>query len=384
MPRTLLSAVIVVVSLGAGSTASAHLLNMTRIEVDVRSTEMLVSIDIDLGQSLVSPQDYWRAAQATPSERAGYLTDALHTLNRDLAFLLDGNLLSKRLTGVEAHATSLESIRNPLTPQMARLHYAIPFTGGEVLQIRVAPDLDIPWPCLVTIAVEGARLPQSRLLTNVDRISHPAVLSADALASDRGMAKGSWWIDAWGRNAPRVAWVAVGFQHIVPKGLDHILFVLGLFFFNRGWRPLLIQVTGFTVAHSITLALSVYGVLQVPASVVEPLIALSIVYVALDNVYASRLLRWRLAIVVLFGLLHGLGFASVLAGIGLPEGQFLTSLLLFNLGVELGQLSVLLVAFLLVGWFRQQPWYAAKLAQPATVAIAGTGAYWFLKRIPFL
>jgi hypothetical protein len=124
-------------------------------------------------------------------------------------------------------------------------------------------------------------------------------------------------------------------------------------------------------------------VISAPISIVEPLIALSIVYVAVDNLFATKLARWRMVIVCLFGLLHGLGFASVLDSIGLPQEQFLLALGLFNLGVELGQLAVIAGAFLVVGWFRRQDWYQSFIAQPATIAIAGTGAYWFLKRITF-
>ncbi|MFT6645627.1 MAG: hypothetical protein ACJAX5_003276 [Patiriisocius sp.] len=188
---------------------------------------------------------------------------------------------------------------------------------------------------------------------------------------------------SWSRLAPEFTWVAVGFQHIVPNGLDHMLFILGLFFLAGGWRSLLLQVTGFTLAHSLTLGMSMVGIISLPMSIVEPLIALSIVYVAIDNLYATKLARWRLVIVCLFGLLHGLGFASVLANIGLPQDQFLLSLGLFNLGVELGQLAVIAGAFLMVGWFSRQTWYQSNIAQPATIAIAGTGAYWFLKRIAF-
>ncbi|MEO1081210.1 MAG: HupE/UreJ family protein [Pseudomonadota bacterium] len=356
---------------------------MTRIDVDAQPDEMMIRLEIDLGQSLMSPEAYWRATQAPPEEQRVLLNDAIRRLNRDLVFLIDGEPAHRTLARFEVAAISLDAIKNPLTPQMVTLHYAVPAGPGDVLQLSIAPGLEIPWPCLLTVRTAAAQLPQSRLLTDVDRLSRPAFFSAESIASSRAHDETIWPMGSWDRFAPWVMWIAVGFQHIVPKGLDHILFMLGLFFFSSGWRPLLIQVTGFTIAHSATLALSMYGVVRVPPSVVEPLIALSIVYVALDNLMENKLVRWRLAVVVLFGLLHGLGFASVLSGIGLPEGEFLGSLVLFNVGVELGQLSVLFVAFLLVGWYRRQPWYATNVAQPAAVAIAGTGAYWFLKRIAF-
>ncbi|MGR3491018.1 MAG: HupE/UreJ family protein, partial [Shimia sp.] len=139
-----------------------------------------------------------------------------------------------------------------------------------------------------------------------------------------------------------------GVQHIIPLGLDHILFVLGLFFFALRWGPLLWQVTAFTIAHSVTLALATLGIVSIPEGwmwLVETLIAASIVYVAIENILRPRLGWWRPAVVFAFGLLHGLGFASVLQDFGLSEGQFLLSLIAFNVGVEVGQLLVILAAF---------------------------------------
>lgn len=174
----------------------------------------------------------------------------------------------------------------------------------------------------------------------------------------------------------------LGFTHIMPLGLDHILFVLGLFLLSTHWRPLLLQVTAFTVAHSITLALTIYGVFSLPSTVVEPLIAASIAYVAVENVLTTELKPWRIFVVFGFGLLHGMGFAGVLREIGLPRPDFLLALVTFNLGVEFGQLAVLTLAFLLVGfWATHQSWYRARVAVPASMAIALTGFYWTVERL---
>ncbi len=177
-------------------------------------------------------------------------------------------------------------------------------------------------------------------------------------------------------------YTVLGYTHIMPKGLDHILFVLGIFLLSLHWRPLLYQVTAFTLAHSITLALSLYGVVSLPASVVEPLIALSIVYVAVENILVSELKAWRVWVVFGFGLLHGLGFAGVLTEVGLPRGEFLPALIAFNVGVELGQLTVIGLALLAVGlWFRGRPWYRARVVIPASAVIAAVGSYWTIARI---
>lgn len=177
-------------------------------------------------------------------------------------------------------------------------------------------------------------------------------------------------------------YVPLGFGHILPKGLDHILFVLGLFLLSARWKPLLWQVTSFTAAHTITLGLATFGVVSLPSSIVEPLIALSIVYVAIENVVHENLGRFRVVVVFCFGLLHGLGFAGVLRELGLPKSQLLPALLSFNLGVELGQLAVITLAWLLLAsWARKKPWYHQRIVVPGSLLIAAVGAYWTVERI---
>ncbi len=144
-------------------------------------------------------------------------------------------------------------------------------------------------------------------------------------------------------------YIVLGFEHILPRGLDHILFILGIFLLSIHLRPLLWQVTMFTVAHTLTLGLSMAGLLSLPANIVEPLIALSIAYIGIENISAHSLHKSRLVIVFCFGLLHGMGFASVLSDFGMPADAFVTALISFNVGVELGQLTVILLAFAAVG-----------------------------------
>ncbi len=175
-------------------------------------------------------------------------------------------------------------------------------------------------------------------------------------------------------------YVALGYTHILPKGLDHILFVLGLFLLRLRVRPIFAQVTTFTVAHSITLALTMLGFVSLPSRIVEPLIALSIAYVAIENLMTDRLRPWRIVLVFGFGLLHGMGFASVLSDLGLPRDEFITALLSFNLGVEAGQLSVIAAAALCVMWCGQRPWYHRRVVVPISLAIAAIGGYWTVAR----
>ncbi|WP_136443611.1 HupE/UreJ family protein [Pacificoceanicola onchidii] len=154
--------------------------------------------------------------------------------------------------------------------------------------------------------------------------------------------------DAKGAMATFAEYIPVGFDHILPKGLDHILFVLGLFFLSTRLGTLIWQISAFTLAHTVTLALGALGYVNIPGSIVEPIIAASIVYVAVENIVSDKLHRWRPLVIFVFGLLHGLGFASVLGEFGLPQGQFVPALIGFNIGVEIGQLTVIAMAFVLV------------------------------------
>lgn len=186
---------------------------------------------------------------------------------------------------------------------------------------------------------------------------------------------------------PRRTWLylSLGFTHILPYGMDHILFVLGLFFLSLRMKPLLWQVTSFTVAHSLSLGLSLFGVLSLSPRIVEPLIALSIVYVAVENLLTDRVRPWRVAVVFSFGVLHGLGFAGALHALRIPRTDFLGALVSFNAGVEFGQLAVILLAFLAVGLaFGKKPWYRRRISLPASVLIGLTGIFWTIQRLFFV
>ena len=178
--------------------------------------------------------------------------------------------------------------------------------------------------------------------------------------------------------------VIEGFEHIIPKGLDHILFVLGLFFFSLAWRPLLAQITAFTLAHTVTLGLATLSIITIPAAqmwLVEALIAISIVYVAVENISCPKLGWWRILVVFVFGLLHGLGFASVLGDLGLAQGQFILSLIAFNIGVELGQLALIAVAFVLFALpLGRSAMYRPMVVIPGSLTIAFVGLWWAFER----
>lgn len=180
-------------------------------------------------------------------------------------------------------------------------------------------------------------------------------------------------------------YLQLGYTHILPLGVDHILFVICLFLLNPKLKPILWQATAFTVAHTITLGLAMYKVIKPPTSIVEPVIALSIMYVALENIFSTKLKASRIGIVFLFGLIHGMGFASALTTLGLPQNGYFTSLIMFNLGVELGQITVILAAFFLLAKpFGDKPYYRKRIVIPLSVIIAAVALYWTIERIFFV
>jgi len=177
-------------------------------------------------------------------------------------------------------------------------------------------------------------------------------------------------------------YLKLGYQHILPLGLDHILFVLSLFLLSPKLKPIILQSTAFTLAHTITLGLAMYDVITPVAKIVEPLISISIMLVAFENILSPKLKPTRIGVVFLFGLVHGLGFASSLSQMGLPQHAYLSSLVLFNLGVEVGQLTIILFAFLLVGkWLGQKQFYRNVIVIPASLLIIIIAGYWTVERI---
>src|SRR6476469_1841685 len=177
-------------------------------------------------------------------------------------------------------------------------------------------------------------------------------------------------------------YLKLGFQHIIPEGFDHILFVIGLCLISTKVKTIFWQATAFTVAHTITLALTMKSIIIAPSALVEPIIALSIMFVAIENLIISELKPWRIAVVFMFGLIHGMGFANSLNEIGLPPNKFFTSIIAFNCGVELGQMAVIAAVFaLIIIPLRNQQWYKRGIVYPLSILIALIACYWTVQRI---
>jgi hydrogenase/urease accessory protein HupE len=327
-------------------------------------------------------------------ERQAYnveiVTDAAALVEKLAASNGQSPVVDVRLDRLQARLASFD--------EQFRRRVTLRFDGADVrptITYSVAPGADATASPVATIRLTG-RIPASAARVTW---SYAWTFASYAVTMRSAAAENptTVWLDG-GQSSPPLAllapappidrlatarrYLALGFTHIVPGGMDHVLFVLGIYLLSGRARSVLWQVSAFTVAHSITLGLSMYGVVSVSPTVVEPLIALSIAYVAIENVFLSELKSWRVALVFAFGLLHGLGFAGALRELGLPRSEFVTALLTFNAGVEAGQLAVIGTAFLLVGWYSaHRVWYRSRIVIPASVLIACTAVYWTIQRL---
>lgn len=266
-------------------------------------------------------------------------------------------------------------------PDFEQEPFALPEEAGNIALISTRLVID-PVPGAGDLRIHWAGEQETELIILIDEGEEPRIIST--------LPGGSLMLlnrTESGGFAPVVSpwtggWLQSGFRHVIPLGLDHMLFMLGLFLLLPKWKPLLGQSLLFTVAHSITLALAVLGWVSLPGQLVEILIAASIAWIGVGNLMTRKLGKQRLFLVFSFGLLHGLGFASVLADKlgGVPRDKLGGPLLGFNVGVELAQVTVLCAAFLIL-WPLRKWTLQVQIAGSACVALAGFG--WMIERIFF-
>lgn len=219
--------------------------------------------------------------------------------------------------------------------------------------------------------------PQHQTFANIyddGRLAQQWIFSAgdDPRTFYRGTAAGTW--DVVKTFVPAGAW------HILI-GADHLLFLAGLMLLGGGWKKTATIVTAFTVGHSVTLSLAALGIWNPPGWIVEPAIALTIVVVGVDNLLRGEGRDLRAGVAFLFGLIHGFGFAGVLAEFGLPPNALGWSLFSFNLGVEIGQLAFVIPLAAVIGWlWRKRPDLARKLNLSGSIVVIAAGGYWFAQR----
>lgn len=360
------------------SPLQAHLLNMTRVQVTVGADDgVAVALSLDLTRAAGGGADYYRLSRSpTPLEDVE-LAPRLAALASALQLRLDESLIPLQVVAVRLPQLPEADFLSPMAWPMTAVELRGRLPAGATarpgsLQARFDPAFAFEEPIALTLQLGADGRRMTRWLV-AGQLSPRFALQQPAPGTDVAASEPAW------RTLGQ--YLAFGFAHILPGGLDHVLFVLGLYLGTRRLRTLLLLVTSFTLAHSATLILASFGAVRVPASVVEPLIALSIAWVAIENLLSERVRAWRVALVFGFGLLHGLGFAAALSELGLPQANFLGALLSFNLGVEFGQLAVIALALLLTGWWRQHPAYRARLVVPGSLAIALLALFWTVQRL---
>jgi len=383
--RHLAVALVAVFSLGAS--ANAHPIP----DIPVRGAfatggDCTVSVEVDP-----------RCFDANPAEAPSLLNWVFRTISAEQRASLDQQAKELVQRCVELHFEPLGQVR----PQ-----FAFEFTkqgGGALAQDEDIVVLTGRWKTAVPAGISGWKIratPETKLAVVFQNIingeTHPRLavlfpgetsftLDLTSLNAAAPTAPSAGTVPATGSRGDAwstfVSFFGQGFVHVLPHGLDHILFVLGLFLLSRTWRPLLLQVTTFTLAHSVTLVLATLGWVNVRASIVEPVIAASIAAVAIENIVHPRYTPWRLLVVFAFGLVHGLGFASALSSLDLPPAALASGLVGFNLGVEGGQLAVITLAFLVTAWVRSPEQYRRWIVIPGSALIAVMGLWWTVQRV---
>ncbi|MEM8982132.1 MAG: HupE/UreJ family protein [Pseudomonadota bacterium] len=327
----------------AVSPAAAHLLNMSRAEVELaQSGDVRVTLSLDLLRTVGDRQRYYELSE---------LSDPINDPDV-LALLAELPSAVRIVHGNRLVALTLASIRFPDEPASVFLD-PLSWPRTDVVLTGINPDRDIDWrpapltvqftdaffleePIATTIIEPATGKSQTRWLVTNQRspVFQPSALSADETTQipDDG---GVW--------AAFSNYVVAGIRHILPGGFDHLLFVTGLLLASRSIRQLAVTVSLFTLAHSVTLIVGALGWVQPWPWLVEPLILASIAWVGLSNLRGAATGAASRVVVFLFGLLHGFGFAGALRELALPSEQTLPALLAFNIGVEVGQLGFLLV-----------------------------------------
>lgn len=380
--------------LAFSTSAFGHTASITHVHVETATDSINVTYQFSQGDVLHSVvrdengrhafADFDQLKEAAPLICSHFLSTTSVTADGEtLVGTLPADWPRERFSLTQPDALGVEQA----TPLSLTLCYRVPRECRQIsLSMRAFESSGLPSLFVVRVQRNGVLV-----LREVVEASQPVrfdfagdtkavAQTGDKTPAMAPVAASSADVGFW---ATLIAFASFGFTHIIPHGYDHVLFVLGLFFLNPKLRTLLTQITAFTLAHSLTLGLAVAGLVSAPPAIVEPLIAASIAFVAIENLTTRSVRPWRWAVVFAFGLVHGMGFAGALHEVGLPGGREGAALMGFNVGVELGQLAVILLLFLLTGWFRDRRWYFSRVAAPASIGIACVGAFWTVQRIFF-
>jgi hydrogenase/urease accessory protein HupE len=341
----------------AGDTAHAHPVPFSYVDVRIEPGGMeltLVAHNFDVAHDLgVQSQELLLSADQVAARR----TEIVNLLAGRLHLVADGRPVGGAVWSAPEAVPDRQSIR-------LRARYVLSRTPGRVDVAAVMFPYDPQHKTFVNFYEGGSLTAQAILDNHRTRFEYFT-----------GTRQGVWRV--------LQKFVPAGAHHILI-GADHLLFLVGLLLMGGRIRRLLLVVTAFTIAHSITLSLAVLNLVTPPAGVIEPAIALSIVYVGADNLLMSGGRDMRGWIAFAFGLIHGFGFAGVLRAMDLPSRALGWSLFGFNLGVEAGQLLVVVIVAAAVAWIRSRSEAAGqRLAFIGSIVVMLAGSFWFVQRVFF-
>jgi hypothetical protein len=373
LARSGLAAIVLVAALASGTAVSAHPAPFSFLDVRLDGARLegwLTIHDLDAAHELGLAD---AGPLLSPGTAGRYAPALAAILTGRLRLTIDGQPVTVALTDL-----------TPVPERQALRFTWTATTRGRPGRLAIDTSL-FPYD------------PQHQTFVNVyedGALRHQAILDVRRTAMD-------YYAGSWpGVGAVLATFVPAGIHHIAI-GPDHILFVIGLILLGGSLARLAAIVTSFTIGHSITLSLAALGVVSPPGWLVEPAIALSVVLVGVDNLLvgrsglvgrdgpvgpggAVRRRDLRPAMAGVFGLVHGFGFAAVLRELGLPQAAVGWSLFGFNVGVELGQLALVVpLALALAALHRQRPMAARRIAVVGSVVVALAGAWWFVERVFF-
>ncbi|GAA5483488.1 HupE/UreJ family protein [Haloferula sargassicola] len=339
------------------TSVSAHQIAELSGQVEMGKNQVQLSFMVDAAYSLpefrgdedAPPQDLAWLRQQSPAEWKRIQLEAGTYFSHCLKIVVNGHRIEPAYRFPDFDTDPPRFVTDGIAemPPMIEVAADVPFEGGR---------FDVAWDEPFGVV----------LILVSDRDVQPVISGQQVRLFDRPP---SLW-----------QWIRLGWQHIIPAGLDHILFILGIFLLTPSWKPLLKQSLTFTLAHSATLVFAALGWVHLPTQPIEIAIALSISWIALENFGRQRVTRVRYLTIAGFGLVHGLGFASMLVPL-LPPGrpdQLIYGIAGFNLGVEAGQVAVLAAALASCGWWTK--FHFDHLRLWGSLAIAFTGIVWAIQR----
>lgn len=345
------AALIWTAAIGVAAPATAHTVGLSSIEVGLVGKG---AVKVQVG---LAPKEVAKAFPQLDKNGSGTIEDGELQLASSAAALRGGVTLS-----ANGKPCELTPVTAAIAPGDAAL-----FDFAGTCPLGKLDGIALPW-----LDAVGA---EHRAIVRVTDLSTDKPLGEALLTLERPSAS----LDVILEGTSAITFLPIGIEHILI-GADHLLFLFGLVLLRARRRDILTIVTAFTVAHSITLSAAVLGWMSLSSTLVEAVIALSVAFIGVENLLSPDMKkRWR--ITFLFGLVHGFGFAGVLGEIGLPQDATFSALLLFNVGVEIGQLLVLALVLPLLALARRWSGYEKKAIPAVSAVIIVVGLFWFFERV---